>query len=130
MHRFQTLCDAYVLKYSIHTVDSKVFTLRIQKCKYTHNCWKAHQHNTNAHYTCRFCSTINIHILRQRTAAVNFSNMSSVCVRVCVYCRVRQINVPFSGPCLSKIIRKNPNNFTDLHCKGFKHCFPCLFNEP
>lgn len=39
-------------------------------------------------------------------------------------------NIPFSGPCLSKIIRKNPNNFTDLHCKGFKHCFPCLFNEP
>uniref|UniRef100_A0A674F3N0 UDP-glucose ceramide glucosyltransferase-like 1 n=1 Tax=Salmo trutta TaxID=8032 RepID=A0A674F3N0_SALTR len=38
-------------------------------------------------------------------------------------------NVPFSGPCLSKIIRKNPNNLTDLHCKGFKHCFPCLFHE-
>jgi hypothetical protein len=26
----------------------------------------------------------------------------------------------------SKIIRTNPNNFTDLHCKGFKHCFPCF----
>ena len=39
-------------------------------------------------------------------------------------------NFPFSGPCLSKIIHKNPNNFTDLQCKGFKHCFPCLFNEP
>ena len=39
-------------------------------------------------------------------------------------------NVPFSGLCLSKIICKNPNNFTDLHCKAFKHCFPCLFNEP
>jgi hypothetical protein len=39
-------------------------------------------------------------------------------------------NVPFSGPCLSKIISKNPNNFTDLHCKGYKHYFPCLFNEP
>jgi hypothetical protein len=24
-------------------------------------------------------------------------------------------SVPFLGPCLSKIIRKNPNNFTDLH---------------
>ena len=39
-------------------------------------------------------------------------------------------NGPFSRPCLSKIIRKNQNNFTDLHCKGFKHCFQCLFNEP
>jgi hypothetical protein len=38
--------------------------------------------------------------------------------------------VPFSGPCLSKIIHKNPNNFTYLHYKGFKHCFPCLFSEP
>jgi hypothetical protein len=35
---------------------------------------------------------------------------------------------PFSGHCLSKIIRKNQNNFTDLHCKGFEHCFPCMFN--
>jgi hypothetical protein len=42
----------------------------------------------------------------------------------------KERNVPFSGLCLSKIICKNPNNFTDLHCKGFKHCFPCLFNEP
>ena len=39
-------------------------------------------------------------------------------------------NVPVSGPDLSKIIRKNPNVFTDLHCKGFKHGLPCLFNEP
>ena len=35
----------------------------------------------------------------------------------------------FQDP-LSKIICKNPNNFTDLHCKVFKHCFPCQFNEP
>ena len=42
----------------------------------------------------------------------------------------KKINFPFSGPCFSKIIRKNTNNFTDLHCKGFKHYFPCLFNEP
>uniref|UniRef100_A0AAZ3PE60 Transposase Tc1-like domain-containing protein n=1 Tax=Oncorhynchus tshawytscha TaxID=74940 RepID=A0AAZ3PE60_ONCTS len=27
----------------------------------------------------------------------------------------KKINIPFSGPCLSKIICKNPNNFTDLH---------------
>ena len=39
-------------------------------------------------------------------------------------------NGPFSGPCPSKIIYKNQKNFTDLHCKGFKHCSPCLFNEP
>jgi hypothetical protein len=39
-------------------------------------------------------------------------------------------NVPFSGPCPSKIIHKNPNIFTYLHCKVFKHDFPCLFNEP
>jgi hypothetical protein len=39
-------------------------------------------------------------------------------------------NIPFSGPCLSKIIYKNPNNFTDLHCKGFKHCFhACSMNH-
>jgi hypothetical protein len=30
----------------------------------------------------------------------------------------KKINIPFSGPCLSKIIRKNPNNFTDLIVKG------------
>ena len=38
-------------------------------------------------------------------------------------------NIPFSGPCPSKIICKNPNNFTDLHYKALKHCFPCLFNK-
>ena len=36
----------------------------------------------------------------------------------------KKINVPFSEPCLSRIICKNPNVFADLHCKGFKHCFP------
>jgi hypothetical protein len=55
------------------------------------------------------------------------------------YCKVREKtyiyklnqkrNVPFLGWCVSKIILKNPNHFTDRHCKGFKHCFPCLFNE-
>ena len=39
-------------------------------------------------------------------------------------------NVPFSGPCLSKIICKNLNNLTDLHRKVLKHSFPCLLNEP
>uniref|UniRef100_A0A8K9URZ8 Calnexin n=1 Tax=Oncorhynchus mykiss TaxID=8022 RepID=A0A8K9URZ8_ONCMY len=39
-------------------------------------------------------------------------------------------NVPFSGPCLSKIIHKNPNNFTDLHCKGFNTVFhACSVNH-
>ena len=55
---------------------------------------------------------------------------------ICVnnYSYINKLNkkrkVPFSGPCHSKTIRKNPNNFTDLHCKGFEHGFPCLFNEP
>jgi hypothetical protein len=41
----------------------------------------------------------------------------------------KERNVPFSGPCLSKTIHKNPNNFTD-HCKGFKHCFPMNEHAP
>jgi hypothetical protein len=37
----------------------------------------------------------------------------------CLYKLSKKRNVPFSGPCLSKIISKNPKNYTDLHCKGF-----------
>ena len=34
-------------------------------------------------------------------------------------CLSKKSNFLFSGHWLAMIIHKNPNNFTDLHCKGF-----------
>uniref|UniRef100_A0A8C7UVX0 Dynamin-1-like protein n=1 Tax=Oncorhynchus mykiss TaxID=8022 RepID=A0A8C7UVX0_ONCMY len=70
---------------------------------------------------------------QRRNEAADMLKVMCVCVRariLFVSKLNKKRNVPFSGSCLSKIIRKNPKNFTDLHCKGFNHCFPCLFNEP
>uniref|UniRef100_A0A8C8F6L1 10-formyltetrahydrofolate dehydrogenase n=1 Tax=Oncorhynchus tshawytscha TaxID=74940 RepID=A0A8C8F6L1_ONCTS len=47
-----------------------------------------------------------------------FRYFAGWCDKIQVQIHLKKRNVPFSGPCLSEIIRKNPNNFTDLHCKG------------
>uniref|UniRef100_A0A674CUH3 Dynamin-1-like protein n=1 Tax=Salmo trutta TaxID=8032 RepID=A0A674CUH3_SALTR len=67
---------------------------------------------------------------QRRNEAADMLKVVCVCAYYLYLNSTTKRNVPFSGPCLSKIIRKNPSNFTDLHCKGFKHYFPCLFNEP